>query len=244
MSDNQSTSILAFSDIHDDQKSIVAIKNQIMAADLVVVAGDLTTNGREKHAAALIGIIKEMNRNILAVSGNMDDREINDYLALENISLNGQSKEFGKISLSGISGSNKTPLFTPQEYTEEYLANMLEDGFAEIRSSPYKILVSHVPPHGYLDRTYFLVRGGSKAVRDFIEKNDIHLCICGHIHEGKGIVPFSKGKTIVNCGRLSAGFYAQITVQIQHNQPLSSEISLRNFKKGHAIITSFTEHFA
>ena len=49
------------------------------------------------------------------------------------------------------------------------------------------------------------------ALRDFIEKTQPALVLCGHIHEGRGIEQFGR-TTVVNCGLAASGFYALATV--------------------------------
>lgn len=55
------------------------------------------------------------------------------------------------------------------------------------------ILVCHQPPYGYLDKVgapapmhWRGKHAGSKAVLDYIEKNQPPYVLCGHIHEGEG----------------------------------------------------------
>jgi Icc-related predicted phosphoesterase len=52
---------------------------------------------------------------------------------------------------------------------------------------------------------------GSKSVRDFIEREQPDVVICGHIHEARGQDAIGRSK-IVNCGPASKGYYAVIEI--------------------------------
>lgn len=69
------------------------------------------------------------------------------------------------------------------------------------------LLVTHVPPYGFLDRVNFPEapedwqgkHAGSKVVLDYIKKYPPKYVFCGHIHEGKGKVKIGK-TTVINVG--------------------------------------------
>jgi uncharacterized protein len=70
-----------------------------------------------------------------------------------------------------------------------------------------------MPPYG--TKTDMLYSGrsvGSKAVRAFIESRQPAICLCGHIHEAKGLDAIGKTQ-IINPGSLANGGYAVITLQ-------------------------------
>ena len=104
-------------------------------------------------------------------------------------------KQFKHITLFGLCGSNKTPLHTPQEYNESDMELVLNK-FKKIDTTQYYIFVTHSPPvKTKLDKIFWGGHVGSKVVRNFIEKFQPDLVICGHIHEARGVDTI--GKTLV-----------------------------------------------
>jgi uncharacterized protein len=80
------------------------------------------------------------------------------------------SEEFSEIKL------NKNDL---NQYIEKDLENKIY-----IKNSKNTIYVFHSPPiNTSLDMTYNLTHVGSKAIRKFIEQNDILIALSGHVHE-------------------------------------------------------------
>lgn len=70
------------------------------------------------------------------------------------------------------------------------------------------ILICHQPPLGVLDKVgtgdgapkeWKGKHAGSKVVLDYIKKYQPRYCICGHIHEGKGVKKIGK-TTVINLG--------------------------------------------
>ena len=57
------------------------------------------------------------------------------------------------------------------------------------------VLISHIPPYGYVDKLYNGKHVGSKAVLAAIKKYKPKLVLSGHIHEAKGKAKI--GKSVV-----------------------------------------------
>jgi Icc-related predicted phosphoesterase len=112
---------------------------------------------------------------------------------------------------AGLGYSSPTPFNTPGEYTEEELASRL--GQLASRNSPaaesptpdsptlsvsgpvivpepdLDVLICHAPPlNTALDRIREGLHGGSRAVREYIDKYQPRYFFCGHIHEAEGVV--------------------------------------------------------
>ena len=97
-------------------------------------------------------------------------------------------------------------------FTEEELAEHLQTGYEQIAGAAYHVVLSHAPPRdGKLDRTFFGRHVGSRALREFIERAQPALVVCGHIHEGRGIDTIGP-TTVVNCGPAAAGDYAVVEI--------------------------------
>ena len=75
-----------------------------------------------------------------------------------------------------------------------------------------KILVSHTPPYNTkLDLTFLKTHVGSISIRKTIEVLKPKLCICGHIHEAKGIDTIGEA-VIINPGPLMRKRYALVRI--------------------------------
>ncbi len=207
--------ILALSDIHGRTNYDRRTVNALSDADLIIIAGDITDFGGRDDASFVINEIRAINQNVFAVPGNCDRPEVIDFLKSEGISLHGETKEFNGILFFGMGGSGVTPFNTPQEYADDEFERILNQ---YAKNKDFNIFVSHAPPlKTKVDKTFMGMHVGSKKVREFIEKHQPHICICGHIHEARNIDQI--GKTlIVNPGTFPK-YYAVIEIneQIQIN---------------------------
>lgn len=204
--------ILALTDIHGNLKDIPKLKSFIDEIDLIVIAGDFTDFGGRSEALPIINELKNLQRPLLAVHGNLDKIEILDLLEEEKISIHGKSKVIEEIAFVGCGGSSKTPMNTPTEYSEEELAQILHDGINNIKNYNQIILICHTPAKGFRDKTFFGMHVGSQTVKDFIETNKPNLLICGHIHEARG--SDKTGDTlIINPGPFKKGYFSIIDTE-------------------------------
>lgn len=220
--EDSSMRIIAFGDIHMATHMLAGIP-EVESADLMIATGDLTNYGKQKEAKKVLDDLLGYNRNLLALIGNLDNFEINDYLEELGLNLHRQARLLDRrICLLGAGGSNHTPFDTPAEFSESELTEVLTDAHdqgqdfisltvPDARGGIPVILISHVPP--YNTRVDMLRNGkhvGSSAVRSYIEKHQPDVCITGHIHEARGEDYI--GKThIVNPGALIQGGWVEIT---------------------------------
>lgn len=215
--------IIAFGDVHMSARVCRHIPG-IGSADLIIATGDLTNYGRKGDAKKVLEELLSVNPRLLAVLGNLDTIEINDYLEQLDLNLHGQARLIqGKICLIGAGGSNITPFRTPTEFSEREITEILMRGYNQAteyialatplhRCKIPMILVSHAPPHGTrVDRLRNGRHVGSTAVRSFIEKYQPELCISGHIHEAKGEDTLGATR-ILNPGMLQQGGWVDITL--------------------------------
>lgn len=192
-------------------------------ADLLIATGDLTNYGRKSDAKEVLDGLLTVNPNVLAVLGNLDHFEINDYLDQLDLNLHGQARFIqSKVCLIGAGGSNITPFHTPTEFSEKEITEILMRSYemaTEYRSlmhysnrSVPTILVSHAPPRDTkVDRLRDGRHVGSSAVRAFIETYQPEICLTGHIHESRGEDWI--GKThIVNPGMFRDGGWVDINL--------------------------------
>lgn len=215
--------IIAFGDIHMATSTAGKIPG-IGNADMVIATGDLTNYGKRKEAKQVLDQLLSYNRNLLAVFGNLDNFDIDEYLEQLGMNLHGQARLLhSRVCLVGSGGSNLTPFGTPGEYTEKEIAENLKTGYQQAKefislARPFAgdriplLLVSHVPPRETrVDRLHNGKHVGSRAVREFIENHQPDLCITGHIHEARGEDRI--GSThIINPGMLKNGGWVDINI--------------------------------
>lgn len=203
--------IIALTDIHGRTKAITDLAGKLSSADLLLLCGDITHFGHKKEMADILQLIRGIKPAVMAVSGNCDHPDTEKYLLEENLSLNGIYKTFCGYTLFGLSGSLPCPGRTPQEYDEEEFKALLA-GMVIPTGNPL-LMVSHQPPYGTLnDQVSPGYHVGSKAIRNFIEKQQPLICFTGHIHEGTGIDHIGN-TAVINPGPAGTGKYvlAEIT---------------------------------
>jgi len=207
--------ILAVTDIHSRIGYARKLVGKIKNVDVVVIAGDITDFGDINLALHIISLLQKACRNVVFVPGNCDDPKLIKVKGMRNaVNLHENCFIAGDVAFLGVGGSNITPLHTPIEYTEDELWDILLKLFNMLESKReyLKILVSHTPPYNTkVDVTFFGTHAGSVSVRKAIETFKPKLCICGHIHEARGVDRI--GETlIVNPGPLMRKRYALISV--------------------------------
>ena len=204
--------IIGLTDVHGSIKAIERMNDIINNADVVLFVGDITNFGRENETARVVSPVMEKAGKVLAVSGNCDYQEVDNYLDTCGINLHGKGETVDGIGFVGLGGSLITPFNTPNELTEDEIENFLNQGYDRIPMDLPMVLVSHQPPFKTnCDRLSSGDHVGSEAVRRFIEKNNPLVCFTGHIHESTGMDQI--GDTyIINPGLLANGQYAYAKV--------------------------------
>lgn len=203
---------LAFGDIHDDISRLDDIP-ELPGAAGVLVTGDMTLGGGIRRSARVLEPIAGRCPALLAQIGNMDRAEVTGWLEEKGWNLHARARElFPGVVAVGVGCSPFTPFGTPSEHSEAQLAAWMEEGRAEAVAlyggkTPALVLVSHTPPHATAcDRLGSGAPVGSTAVREFIEKHQPALCLCGHIHESRAEDHI--GPThIINPGNFGGGGY-------------------------------------
>ena len=205
--------IISFGDIHEDTSNLVKMKAILETADLIVLSGDLTNcHGKNEVIKVLEAIRKYYNKNILAQYGNMDLKEVNDYLTKEGINLHGNGYIIEDVGIFGCGASSLTPFHTPSEISETDIEKYLTNGYNKVKNAKWKIMVCHTPPK---DTAIDVIRSGlhvgSSVVRDFIVQYKPDVCISGHIHESRGREML--GNTIIlNAGMFRDGWYIEVMI--------------------------------
>jgi Icc-related predicted phosphoesterase len=204
--------LLCLSDIHGEGSGLEAVAAASQDADLIIIAGDVTQRGGRADAERVISPLLASGRRVLALAGNMDREGVGLFLEERGIGIHGKGTVIGEVGFMGLGGSNPTPFGTPFELRAEEEAGLLAKGYLQIAQSRRKVLISHAPPKDTrLDRNFTGLHVGSSEVRKFILSHDIHLCICGHIHEARGEEVLGSA-LCVNLGPYKNGGYALVRI--------------------------------
>ena len=67
--------IVSCGDIHMSLRTIERLAPELRAADLVILSGDLTNFGGQDDAAQVWAVTRRHARDVLAVSGNLDQTD-------------------------------------------------------------------------------------------------------------------------------------------------------------------------
>lgn len=189
--------VLAISDIHGDSglvKKIAKIANE-ENVDMVVIAGDLTWFS--EHTKNIIGPLIKENREILIIPGNHDTNEVINNLEKTYKGTVSVHKKNHKKNDVAIFGSGTTDWGFYEDSKKVY--NELKHAHDEVKNSKKKIMVTHCPPEGSLIEE--LGFPGSTGIRKALDKFKPDVLICGHIHEGGGLIE-QIGKTkVMNVSR-------------------------------------------
>lgn len=203
--------IFTISDIHGALDMLERAAGLIRSADLVVMAGDLTSHGKTEEARALIESVERRSARVLAVHGNWDSAEITALLDERGCGIHAAGRIMDGIGFFGCGGSSPTPMHTRVEYDEDEITRILNKGYERVKGAEKVVLISHTPPRHTRDRTFLGLHGGSASVRSFIEMNRVDLCLCGHIHEAGGLERLG-GTLIANPGSFKRGKYIDIAI--------------------------------
>ncbi|WP_319763446.1 metallophosphoesterase [Maridesulfovibrio sp.] len=212
MSDPKQTWV-AFGDIHQSLKFVDLIP-ELEEASGVIVTGDLTNHSPAGAVEEVWNTIYRKNRNILAQQGNMDRKDVTEFLKEKGANLHCEFRELQEgVKVMGVGCSIATPFGTPGEISEEEMCSYLEETHAKLGDYDQLLLVVHDAPFNTsLDVIGNGMHVGSKSIRGFIEKHQPDIVICGHIHESSGEDSIGKSR-IFNPGMASAGQYVLIHIE-------------------------------
>lgn len=204
--------IIALPDLHNDLNGLSKIGNTLFQVDSILLVGDLTNGGSTQDANKVVQLVLKYNPSILAIPGNWDTPEVEDYLSQEGINLHQRHIQIDGLTFMGMGLSLPGIVPTPNEITESDFEQFFAEVVSDLNSSEPEILLCHQPPYGTKnDLAQGKIHVGSKAVRAFIEQRQPLICFTGHIHEGVGVDQIGQ-TSIINPGPLSEGNYAYAEV--------------------------------
>ena len=199
--------LVCITDLHGRLAALERILADAGPADAVLLGGDLTTFGSPSDVERIVGVAQRRAATVLAVAGNCDSAAIDRRLGELGVGLHGRGIICETIGIHGLSA---IPPWKRGMYqlTEDELAAALQAGHAAIQGAAQHVLLAHVPPRGLkADHTFFWKHAGSTAVREFVDRAQPTVVLCGHIHEGRGIETLGR-TTVANCGCAGHGDYA------------------------------------
>jgi uncharacterized protein len=201
--------ILCITDIHNHIEPFQRILNEARPIDMLLLGGDLTNFGTPGDVEKIVHIAQLSNSPVFAVAGNCDSAPVDQRLMELGVSVAGRGMIIKDVGIHGLSAA---PPWHKGMYgfTEVELAQHLQAGYDEIKNqnAQWHVVLTHVPPQGIkLDRTHFFQHVGSSALREFVDKTQPALVVCGHVHESRGVDTIGR-TTVVNCGPAGSGYYA------------------------------------
>lgn len=191
------TKILAISDLHGDSRLAkdAAKKADKEKVDLIIIAGDLTWFGQP--AKEIISPFLKEGRLVLTIPGNHDPETISEEIShVYKGAIDVHKKNFQKDQI-GFFGTGTTDWGFYEDGKQVY--NELNKAHKNIKDLKKKIMISHCPPEG--SKIELLGYPGSRGVRKALDKFKPDFLICGHMHEGGGLIE-TIGKTkVINSAR-------------------------------------------
>jgi len=188
--------LLVFSDIHNDARALERLMK--IDADYYFAAGDLVNWGRGLDKMG--EIMKPRASQVYVLPGNHESEP--DIAAFCSrfgfVNFHGGVIEIEGTQVAGLGYSTPTPFDTPGEYGEEEMAERLSK-FNDLKNL---VMICHAPPlDTALDRIHEGLHAGSRAVRDFIDREQPDHFFCGHIHEAEGVVVEMGRTRAMNVGK-------------------------------------------
>ena len=211
--------ILAIADLHGRTEMLDRLDTDV---DLITVSGDLHNLESEPEARETIEALAGLGPKVLIVPGNMDPKQLSlrlwEEAGLEVIDrrafrLRVHEMDIGFVGFGGIVARGFRKPGDPSRFyhREEEVFPELEAAYKGIAGCDVKVLVTHQPPQGCLDRSFDGEVTGSLGLRRFAEEFGPDLLLCGHIHEARGEARIG-GTLVLNVGELRKGHYATFEI--------------------------------
>jgi uncharacterized protein len=198
---------ISIGDIHMATRNLDRMGEAMRDCDLMILSGDLTNFGGVDDAKKVLADVRSACPRVLAVPGNLDQREVIPFLEEEKIALHGKGIVIDGVGIFGCGGSNLTPFHTPTELSEDEIYSTLAAGYAQVRDLRPLVMICHTPPFAtQCDRLMNGTAVGSTAARRFIEEVKPDICISGHIHESAAEDAIGTTR-VFNAGPFKGGGY-------------------------------------
>ena len=192
--------ILAFSDLHGDEKALKLLEKKSKKADVVVCAGDFTVF--ENNILRIMRKLDEIGKPVMLVNGNHEDAMLVAEICrkLKNVKQVHRkaycSSEFPGYIFVGHGGEGFE--LVSKDF-ERFSATAVKK-IKQLQKQKKKIIfVTHQPPHKTkLD--FIWAHHGSKSYSKFVRKIQPLLHVCGHLHETQGKKDRIRKTLVINPG--------------------------------------------
>ena len=190
--------IFAISDLHADQRlaNTAAREAARHKAGIVMIAGDLSAFGAE--FTGIIEPFAALGVPLLIVGGNHDEYERVRALAERYgaIHLDGYGVVIEGIGFAGTRGLTiGRSRQSPHEIRESFLRA------AHYARAERIVSMTHTHPTGTLMEHLSPFVRGSETIETLIRDVEPVVHICGHVHEGAGLVERIKETNVINVAR-------------------------------------------
>ncbi|HJN56586.1 MAG: metallophosphoesterase [Candidatus Woesearchaeota archaeon] len=190
--------ILAFTDLHLSSPAFKKIKSKVKKQDpeLIVCAGDISI--LEQDMDFILNKLSKLKKKVLIIHGNHETASVLNKLCQKYDNLFFIHKKCYKHEnyiLLGYGGGGFS-LTDPDFYkTGEKFHEIIK------KNNDKKIIfVTHAPPYNTNLDLMVGSHYGNKTLKNFILKNKVDLCVCGHLHENFGKEDKVKGTLVINPG--------------------------------------------
>jgi len=195
--------LLLVSDVHGALGNVEKLAR--VERDITIVAGDLAECGSIEETVEVLETLLEQGTPVVWVPGNCDPPEA--AMMDKGYNVHARHVVLDGIVFAGAGGSLYTPFSTPFEYSDEMLAELLQEALNDAPALP-TVMVVHTPPYASgLDQVAAGDYVGSRSLVKIIARVKPVLVATGHIHEAWGAAA-AAGSLTVNPGPLAAGRYA------------------------------------
>lgn len=181
--------IFCFSDLHRDRDAARALVDKATEADLVIGAGDFAN--QHQGLSDTLEILREIEKPTILVPGNGETfdelREAASSWKSATV-LHGSGwplhTDAGEVAVWGVGGGIPVTPFGDWSYDfDEQQADELLAGCEQFFShGDGCILVVHSPPIDTVDHDSSGRIRGSQSIREYVERCQPDLVVCGHIH--------------------------------------------------------------
>ena len=199
--------LLCFTDMHGSAKALKILQKLVKSKnpDYIICAGDFTVF--EQNIESILKTFNQFKIPLLIIPGNHESGERLRELCkrYDNIIYINKgvlkTKDVIFIGNEGNGFSIDDPPFT------RWGKKALKDIKKKDRKDKRVVLITHAPPYGTTTDLILEDHCGNKSVRQFIERLQPHLAVCGHLHECSGNHD-KIGNTVV----LNPGPYGKIVI--------------------------------
>lgn len=183
--------VYAFVDLHGMKKPFAKVMKRAKDADIVVCAGDISDWGRGYEP--FIKALSTLGIPVLMIHGNHEHEDELRHVCSKYPNLIFVHKacyQLGKYLFFGYGGGGFA-------HENDDFAKVAKRFSKDIKKDSTVVMVTHGPPYGTkVDDLPSLGHRGCKSMREFIEKEQPILWVCGHLHETFNAMDMV-GKTVV-----------------------------------------------